>query len=471
MKVLLIDDDSLIEQAFRSGLGDTLIELVVANTRDDALAQPFSEFDLIVCDLKMPPSTGGTPEIEHGLAVCDQARTLAPGVPVMILSGFGTLNHLENRLAEAPQERFLGAELRPLLRHVSKDRLDEAVGAVRAHLEALERLQDEIEIAWGAESHPLTNSQRQVLRLYARQRKGVVVRLRRFSGGRSSATTLWLEIEDAQGAITGRGVVKLDDLASVESEASNVRDHVAPLLPAGSYAGSFHVVRAGAGGCGGLFYSLAAGYDKTLFDLLRADPEAAAAVVERVCSRTEPWHGHPTRATSPLREIRRGLLTDPGLADIRDRFGDFVDFSVENRSVSYNRTTTHGDMHGGNILVAADKAALLIDFGRVGFAPCALDPITLEASAVLHPDADLALGGWPTLDQARVWPSADYLEDSPIRPFLEACRRWVDAAVRGDRERDATLYSYATRQLQYSGIDADHAMAFAQGAVSRILGA
>ena len=54
LRVLLIDDDPLIEQAFRTGLANTNVELTVAQNRDEAMDVLPEPFDMIVCDLKLP---------------------------------------------------------------------------------------------------------------------------------------------------------------------------------------------------------------------------------------------------------------------------------------------------------------------------------------------------------------------------------------------------------------------------------
>lgn len=470
MRLLLIDDDPLIADAFQQGLAEEPVEIVRVTNSDDAKAAASEDFDLVVCDLKIPADSGGRdPEVAHGLAVCDHIRHVAPGIPLLIMSGFGTLGDLEDRLAEAPKEEVLGAEKIPLLRHAPKDRLDEVIEAVRRHTNELQGLHNDIEIGWGAEAQNLSRYERQILLLYARMRGGVMIRAQLLPGGRSGAITLRIEVESAQGSITSRGVAKLDSLTEIEAEAGRIEEHVVPLLPAGTYAGSIRVVRAGAGDRGGLFYPFAAGYDRNLFDLLREDPDQAAAAVDRLHDSMEPWQAGPVPASRAVQDVRRGLLSDDRLAMIRGDREDFVDFAVEGKLVQLNECRAHGDLHGGNVLVTEDGSPLLIDFARVGLATTALDPITLEVSAVLHPDAGLDLGGWPTIDQAKRWPSSSYLEGCPILPFIEACHRWLDDVVRGDRERDSTLYAYALRQLRFPDLDHPLAIGYASGAVERLL--
>jgi hypothetical protein len=131
---------------------------------------------------------------------------------------------------------------------------------------------------------------------------------------------------------------------------------------------------------------------------------------------------------------------------------------------------THSDLHGGNVHVTTSRSSILIDFARIETTPACLDPITLELSAIVHPDAELELHDWPTEEQARVWPSPEYLDNCPIPEFITACRAWLDAVKQGNRDRDATLYAYALRQLRFDEIDPAIPTALCQGAAERLVG-
>jgi hypothetical protein len=144
--------------------------------------------------------------------------------------------------------------------------------------------------------------------------------------------------------------------------------------------------------------------------------------------------------------------------------------ALEAIAVPIRSCPSHGDLHGGNLLLASPEEPLLIDFGRLGPAGASLDPITLELSAVLHPDAGQPLDGWPSHDQASHWMDLDtYLVGCPYPEFVRNCRGWARHVARGEREQDAFVYSYALRQLLY--VDVDHALAaaFSQGAAERLL--
>ena len=471
LRLLLIEDDLEVVARLREAFELAGIDVVVAEALDDAVSRTDEGgYDLVVCDLVIPPSVGGeATTTEHGLVACDHARERLPGTPVWIYSAFGTLDDLKDRLSEAPQEDLLGTGGRPLLRAFSKGKPEQLKQAVVEYAEELRALQEDVAITWGADPHELAPADARIMRIYSRQRGGEVVRLRQLAGGRSGAVTLWTEVEEPEGGISGRVVAKLNSLAEIEDEERRVEEHAAHVLAAPVYAGSLHAVKAGTRDRAGLFYSLAAGYDRTLFDLLAESPDEAAKVVQQISNALEPWHANSTPAPWTVRHIRRLLVRDEKLGELRVD-ADWATSDLEGRRVPCRRCRSHGDLHGSNVLVNGGQRGMLIDFARAGFATAPLDPITLELSAVLHPDSRIDLQGWPTQEQAANWAvENDYVEGSPIKPFVQACRQWMYKVQRTDREAVATVYAYALRQLRYGDVDLDLAAAFSKGAATRVL--
>ena len=125
----------------------------------------------------------------------------------------------------------------------------------------------------------------------------------------------------------------------------------------------------------------------------------------------------------------------------------------------------HGDLHGLNVLVTPEGEPTLIDYGEVRRANAALDPVTLELSAVFHPAGEGQLGRWPTEAQCRNWADLDaYCQDSPIADFVRLCRAWAQAVMARESKLTATVYAYALRQAKYSNRSLPLAMAIAEGA-------
>jgi CheY-like chemotaxis protein/Ser/Thr protein kinase RdoA (MazF antagonist) len=473
MRILLVEDDKGMAELLHEAFAEAPIDICHVESRESALAALESRgpFDLAICDLKLPASDSSRDiDIAHGLAVCDHISDAAPGTPIIVFSSFGSLELLGKRLARTSTRDVTGGEPRPMLDHVDKGLLEQFVDDVIAFACDIEALHAEIEISWGGAAVDLTEFERRVLLIYARRKGGITVRARSFDGGRSSARTLSFEVHGESARLAGRVLGKINSLADFEDERKRYDRYVAPLLPAARYASLVEEVRAGAGDRGMAVYSLAGGdFSATLFDVLRDHPGESDATLQILEATTKPWVDAKEAVSLTLGDVRREMISDAAFLEQRARLGDAPVEDAEARAVYVFRTPAHGDLHGGNVLVDEHGNPLLIDFGRVGLAIASLDPVTLELSAVLHPDAQIDLKGWPTQEQAEAWASLDgYLVNCPISDFISKCRRWAYEVARGDREVLAAAYSYAARQLQYDSVDQVLAVAFARGAVFRL---
>jgi len=79
LRVLLVEDETLVLMTTSSMLADLGHNVVEAGTGAEALARLIPGVDLMVCDL-------GLPDID-GLALVDQVRERLPGLPVIVASG------------------------------------------------------------------------------------------------------------------------------------------------------------------------------------------------------------------------------------------------------------------------------------------------------------------------------------------------------------------------------------------------
>jgi hypothetical protein len=239
------------------------------------------------------------------------------------------------------------------------------------------------------------------------------------------------------------------------------------LLGAGNFIAEMDVVEAGAADWGGVFYTLAAEYDRSLFELLRVDAAAGTRLVGRLRTIEDPWRVSARATNVKVRDVRRLLVSDEEVDRMQGEFpGGWRDF--EARELSIRRGCQHGDMHGLNVLTAPGDRGVLIDYGEVtDQAPACLDTAVLELSLVFHPAASGIRGAWRTAENARAWDQLDdYLVGCPAPEFVRACRSWAFAVSAGDREVYATVYSSAVRQLKYGDTDHEIARAIATSAMT-----
>jgi aminoglycoside phosphotransferase (APT) family kinase protein len=155
----------------------------------------------------------------------------------------------------------------------------------------------------------------------------------------------------------------------------------------------------------------------------------------------EQFH-HP----DSLRDSSQG---DIALKDLSQKFSLEWVPAFEAHDIQTRWSRVHGDLHGGNVLLSEDRAAVLIDYGDVEDGPASLDPVTLELSLLFHKQG-VPLADWPSADQARQWGDLNtYFVGCPAASFIRACRAWAGRAGAGQREEAAVAYSYLVRQPKY----------------------
>lgn len=202
---------------------------------------------------------------------------------------------------------------------------------------------------------------------------------------------------------------------------------------------------------------MADAFNRDLFSVLEDNPEEAAAVVEALEAMCSPWRLDVPHTAKTWADVRRSLISDEDYEVVAHGY-DVLQVPPD-KAIQCLWTSQHGDLHGANILVDDTLRPVLIDFGRTGEAPGVLDPVTLELSALFHPDSPLAADPWPSAHDLENWADLDrYLDDCPYPEFVAACRRWATAANVGQRDLFATVSAFCLRNLQYGDVDKDRAL-------------
>jgi CheY-like chemotaxis protein len=469
MRILVVDDeseftDTLLARFAERGLAD--LDIVIARSRDSALElMGRDEFDLIICDLRIPTVDGALDaELVHGQRVYSVARATVPGTPVLVLSGYGDEQLVAEMAELAPHDDpFATGDRKPMLQYVTKHSdLEGCLTRVEAAAAAAGHL-DLVNLSPNPEHLTLPRRVERVLRLFGRLRHGSVVRYEQLGGGLTEAQVLRVRVEAGDGALAALTVAKIAPLADVEDELRRFNDHVVTLTP-GIFTPLMSQISAGAGSFGGAFYSLDEGFDRSLFDLVTEDAEAAASAVVELSVGTQRWREGRPATRVLVRELRRRFLTDDQLTEgIRERLAGTPWEALEQAEIQVRPCPQHRDLHGLNVLVDHDARPRMIDFGSVGQATAAVDPVTLEFSLMFHPAAPTFNDGWPSTDDLLALDNRPvYLERCPIRAYVEACRTWSIAVAGSNAEFFATAYGYAVRQLRYENTNKDFALAIIQ---------
>ena len=474
MRILAIEDDDDFQATLRAAveLEGTDVRITFARTTEAALQSvrdPNTDWDIVVCDLKLPSADGAVAEVEHGMAAYALIAAELPGTPIRILSAFGTFEIASKVGTNARQDDPFGeGSDRPMVRVFAKSQVPELAVELQEMARASSQL-DRIEVATGAAPLLLTRAESQALRVYARRHSGAVVKVRALTGGLSKSKTLRVVVEDEHGARTSTVVAKLGTIARVDDERTRYAKFIAPRLGATAFAPMATYTTAGAGNIGGLFYSVAEPAEP-LFDLVASDPSRAATIARRLEEALKPWRdGVPSRPTS-IRDIRRSQIRDEQLPLVADHVGAIPWERVEELTVQARTCVSHGDLHGGNVLVIAHDEPILIDYGRTGPTSVAIDPVMLEMSLALHPSGQAVAEPWPTEEQAERWDDLGrFTSGYAGASFVNACREWAYRVAAGDREVWASAYAYAMRQLMFDRTNRNLARAILRDVVSRLL--
>ena len=148
MRVLFVEDeeDWLDEVSTELFSLDSSVCVVPARSSASAVAlieDEGEEFDLIICDLRIPPSDGGLAIDENqGLFVQARAREIRPGVPCMVLTGYATAKNIRASLSLGEKKDIFGTrEQFPMVVQFSKEELPEAIAWVKRLCSASARTQ------------------------------------------------------------------------------------------------------------------------------------------------------------------------------------------------------------------------------------------------------------------------------------------------------------------------------------------
>lgn len=308
----------------------------------------------------------------------------------------------------------------------------------------------------------LSLAEDRLIRIFTKKFQGVRCVASKLGGGHSGARVYRLRITDSQDVQVHDAVAKLSTPSDVQREGDRYDNHVVRLDPTATPR-KLATLEFGAHTMAGIFFGLADGFRKTMFDIAGNSPEQSRSVISSVKTATARWIDGVPQTRRSIRQLRQRVLSDELLDEIRRTFYlDWIE-DFENREIQACWACCHGDLHGSNILVSSEGVAL-IDYGDIGEGPASLDPVTLELSLLFHSDAPNTAGLWPSADHTKVWGDLDaYLDDCPYPQFVRECRAWAVCVAAGNREVAASAYSYLVRQLKYEDTNKERVLTLLDG--------
>jgi hypothetical protein len=314
----------------------------------------------------------------------------------------------------------------------------------------------------------LATSEARAVQIFARRTGASSARVSGLSGGLSGAKTVVVDAADESGMKTAHVVAKLAPVATIPASVDGY-EQATPHLPAGLGAALAGVVTAGAGDLGASFYRLADDFNRSYFECLASTPEDAATAVGRLHARFRARYDTAPVEAESVGSLRRHVISDEELATAVAPVPSTE--HLEDVQVETRRDIQHRDLHGLNVLVSDSNEPLLIDYDNYAPANAAIDPITLELSAVFHRDetAQAARRGWPSPEAARSWFDLNaWLEGCPYPEAIRACRAWAEDAAASPGEVAATVLSVALRQFWFENTDKELAAILMEVGESRL---
>lgn len=463
--VLIVEDDDDFIDEIQSMLGTLASDcnVNVARSRDEAFALLQEQFlDLVILDLKIPTVNASLDaEPVHGLSVFTNIRTVAPGTPIFVLTGSPAEDFIQD-LLDHQQKIDIWSEDRKtgtiiFLKKYNIDKFLTILGPIASAIEAL----DEVEVNRGDVS--LSLAEQRLIKIFAKRFQGVRCIVSGLGSGFSGAKVIRLRITNIQGVQVINAVAKLARHEDVLGEGKRYESHVARLVPEMTPR-KLAILEYGACNLAGIFYSLAEGCDRSVFDIAKQDLGQCVSIIQNIERATAPWVANVPETRKSIKELRQRLLRDEAFLDVQEKFGLGWADDFENRYIQTHWACIHGDLHGCNILVSAEGKINLIDFGDAGDGPASLDPVTLELSLIFHPDGVSSDSAWPSIEQARNWGNIDiFLVNCPFPEFVRQLREWALRAAVGNRDLAASAYSYLVRQLKYGDTDKELAIALLEG--------
>lgn len=306
---------------------------------------------------------------------------------------------------------------------------------------------------------------------FGRRYHGTIIDAMSLNGGLSKSRVLKVVVRNAENASLITAAAKVSPLSDIRDEAERYRDYISRLTP-GGFPQLTVTVDSGAGNYGGLFYGMVGDASvQTLFRRIASNDDRLAGVPDGLRVIEGPWYEARHVSNVQVGTIRRRLIGDAALHEVRDQLEEIDIGPVEACTVTAATCVQHRDLHCANVVFDGTDRAMLIDFGDAGPAFAALDPVTLELSTVFHSQKVILPTGWPTEGAMREWVAVErFVKECTFGAFIASCRSWATGVAGSQAEVVAIAYAYAMRQLKYHDTDKNLARTLIRACIADLVG-
>lgn len=474
MRCLLVEDDvdfaSDIEAALRAIPG---CEVVWARSRDGAAAQlANSSFELVILDRNLPSGDDKLDDHrDHGWAIFNQVCEEQPGTPVWFLTGTEDPDFAADLNNEHSKPRDVNGRKQDeqMYRVFWKRRMDVCIRKVQEFCAARHDL-EVIAISEPEEAKlNLSPDEARIIKIFARRHDGASVNVSSLNGGLTNSRVLKVVAKANDGRVLLVAAAKVAAMQETYAENKKYQDDIVKLVP-GGFPQLSAIVDAGGANTGGIFYGMV-GVGENVTSLFQriAQGDEVGGVPPDVWRIEKPWYDATQNAQVRVGEIRRKLIGDAALHQVRNQLEGIAYEAIEAREISVARCCQHGDLHCANIVFGDDGRTMLIDFGDCGPSFAAIDPITLELSTIFHSQSASLPAGWPDDDIMANWVDLDaYVAMCPYASFIRSCRAWAEGVAGSRDEVIAVAYAYGMRQLKYNDTNKDYARSLIRACISAL---
>ncbi|EOD9097904.1 TPA: phosphotransferase [Pseudomonas aeruginosa] len=461
MKILFAEDNqdfaASVKHEIEKIVGPGNVTLAMSKeSATQAISDNF--YDLFILDLCLPLTDDGLDaDVAHGEAVFGFCKANACGTPVCFLTASSTERFVIGLLNKySLRKDYWGSnEEFPGLMVFKKIDLSELLGFV-AECQDKYRNLGNIELRGAGNLAP---EEQRILKMFTQRAGGQICKFIALKGGLSDVRVFSLEILSGYEARLNLAVARIGNREKI-SEESRKYDSMVGALGIGSFPSKLCLLEYGAKNSSAIFYRLANNHDQSLFDLAQTEPKSCFPVIEKLRETLQPWAEGSTVIRRRISEIRQCLLKDVNKDAIKSKFSlGWID-EIEDLTVSVRWGRTHGDLHGGNILVSRELSPVLIDFGDVSEGALPLDVSTLLLSHFFHPEtADELIASIGINEIIAAVNKLEFPTEWSLGEAMNFIIQWLkDHSSDSERTIFASIYSYTLRQLKFDDTNKELAL-------------
>lgn len=461
LKAILVEDELATADATRSALEEIGFQVFHYEDAVSALAGDATSgtlVDLLVLDRRLPKVVGDEPSDSVGDELLDSMLLQHPDLVSIVFSGHTGFEHSQFVYADRGNIAMANGSIQldrvRLFGKAQSIEFDEYARKVYQIVSTLDDIQILTETS-------LNEFEKRLVRRVAVEFAGLSVGVTPLKGGLTEAKVWLCNIEGPEGP-SARVVAK-------EQSKLPAAGGFQALCPAHLTAGTMVIVQGFCGGRIATAQQLAGGDPISLLDLLASDPESASAVVGVVTrGLSEMVGGQPVNI--PVQEVGEAYLAWDGARNRAASFG--LTLPLGSKIALTTRSAQHGDLHPGNVLVQ-DGHPVIIDFDSQTTGSELVDGISLLLGPIFHRDSVRSKATWPSVDQCRLFLTAEFWVDCDALGYFETVAEWLADRQRSPRELAAVVAAYSLRQLRYHDVVSDNltrgrALALVEWAISSL---